>query len=90
MILAITALAVFRITRLVVYDDIAYRPRIWLSMQAKWVDSLLSCVWCAGFWISVLATWGLYATDAVALPVLVWYLLPFAFSAIAGIVDSWV
>lgn len=80
----------WRITRLLIYDNILDRPRNWVKRQHAWLDALLSCPWCAGFWVSVAATIGLYATGAVSLPILVWYLLPFAFSAIAGALDSWV
>ena len=89
MILLITALAVYRITRLVVEDSILDRPRDYLMGRAEWVRALLDCYWCAGFWVSLAATIVLYATGALVLPAVAWMGLPFALSAIAGLLSSW-
>lgn len=90
MILVVSALAVYRLARLVVYDTITEQPRKWISERSDWADSLVNCVWCVGFWISLTVTFALWFTSAVTLPAVGWVLLPFALSAIAGIIDSWV
>lgn len=108
----VLALAVYRVTRLIVTDTILDKPREalltrypasdtvfaewadglvwsetvegWIALEPSWLGDLVSCVWCAGFWISVVAVllWWLA-------PGLVWWLaLPFAFSAVVGIIES--
>ena len=89
MTLLIVSLAVYRITRLVTEDAIFDRPRTWLEGRAEWLDTLVTCPWCASFWIGLAATIALYATGAVSLPVVAWIGLPFAFSGIAGLLSSW-
>lgn len=42
----------FRITKFFVSDTIFARPRLWLTLKSYWLDSLLSCYWCIGFWVS--------------------------------------
>jgi hypothetical protein len=86
LILLITALAVYRITRLVVEDSILDTPRDWLIAK-DW--TAIECYWCVSFWIGLAATLVLYATEAAALPGVAWMGLPFAFSAIAGLLSSW-
>lgn len=90
MILLISALAVYRLTRLVTEDTILDRPRGWAIGRAEWLGTLVTCPWCAGFWIALATTIALAATSAVALPLVGWVLLPFAFSAVTGILSSWV
>ena len=82
----VVSLGVFRLARLVVDDDITLPARAWLfdRFPSDWLISLLSCVWCTGFWISV-AVAGSYAVA----PVIVWWvLLPFALSAVAGLLEE--
>jgi hypothetical protein len=81
--LVVLGLGTFRIARLVVEDDITLPVRSWLfdRFPSDWLISLLSCVWCAGFWVSVgvAACWWLF-------PVVTWWvLLPFGLSAVAGL-----
>ena len=72
-----------------VEDSILDVPRDWLTARNEWVGSLLDCYWCAGFWVSLAATIVLYATGALVLPAVAWMGLPFALSAIAGLLSSW-
>ena len=82
----VVSLGVFRLSRLVVDDDITLPLRAWLfhKFPSDWIVSLLSCVWCSGFWISV-GIAGLWWWQ----PVIVWWvLLPFALSAVAGLLEE--
>ena len=51
MTLLITGLAVYRITRLIVDDTILERFRIAFAGKSEWRYSLVTCYWCAGFWV---------------------------------------
>ena len=83
MTLIVLALAVYRITRLIVLDTIFDRPRDWASQKAIWLETLVTCPWCAGFWISLAATI-LYALSPT---VSFWLFLPFALSAVTGLLS---
>lgn len=61
-------LGAFRIWKLIGDDTILDRPRDWFLIKAQrwwgnkgaiYVEKLLECPWCAGFWVS-LALWGLW------------------------------
>jgi hypothetical protein len=53
LVLILSAFATFRLTRLVILDTIANRPRTWLSVHLPtWSLQLLICHWCVGFWIA--------------------------------------
>lgn len=70
----LTLLAVCRITRLIVEDSITQplRQHIYLNANPppghaprglrlwRLIETLTSCVWCAGFWVSVIATLGYF------------------------------
>ena len=84
-ILLILVLAAFRITRLVIEDDITEplreRTTYKLDPRNKFRE-LLECPWCVGFWISlavVLAYW--QWPDPTT-----WVMLPFAISAGVGLI----
>lgn len=49
-----------------------------------WFGDLISCNWCAGFWISIFVTVALIFQPTVTLIVL----MPFALRAIAGLIGS--
>jgi hypothetical protein len=60
------ALAAYRTWKLIAEDTILDRPRNWTIKQAfkiwgpkgkDYLETLLECPWCAGFWVS-LAWWG--------------------------------
>lgn len=128
MTLLIVALAVHRLTRLVVSDTITepFRNRVlsrwpsddsvftdewvtetagepqtlggadvfyidgtgWMATKPHWLGTLVTCAWCASFWVAVLVTVGLWASGSVTLPVLAWWLLPFALSSVVGLLES--
>jgi hypothetical protein len=83
----ILALAVFRVYRLIAEDDIADRPREWLldkleEERLEKLDKLITCPWCLGFWLSVLAWLAWLATPGWA----VGLAFPWALSAIVALV----
>lgn len=67
----ILAAAAYRITRLVVIDDITAPARnAWTGFLANfpnrfaaWITDLFTCTWCAGVWISV-ALYAIYLGDS--------------------------
>lgn len=67
----ILAAAAYRITRLVVIDDITAPLRnAWTGLLATtpnrfalWISDLFTCTWCAGVWVSVL-TYATYLGDS--------------------------
>jgi hypothetical protein len=92
--LVLAALAVFRITRLVVEDEVTRpaRQRItgWAEGTATrrarpGVGYFLTCPWCVSFWLAVLWVAALILVPTIALgadAVL-------ALSAVAGLLSSW-
>lgn len=72
----------FRITRLLVVDSIADPIR---NLASRWefTDELIACPWCTSFWVGLAAT-GVYALSPEAA---FWLSLPFAFSAVAGLLS---
>lgn len=89
--LALLVLAAFRTWKLIGEDTILDRPRNWTLKQAfrvagpkgkDYVETLLECPWCAGFWVS-LAWWGAWeAWPHAALIATV----PLAISAVVGVI----
>ena len=84
---AILALAVFRVYRLIAEDDVADRPREWLldkleEERLEKLDKLITCPWCLGFWLSVIAWlfWLITPDWAVGLAV------PWALSAAVALI----
>lgn len=72
--LLLTALAAHRLTRLVVEDTILDGPRMWLVNRAPdgKIATLITCPWCAGFWLSGVVVLLVAATTNLPLPLLVW------------------
>lgn len=87
--LVLLALATARITRLVTLDSIADPARHAILTRAyshsdargDFVDELLSCPWCAGFWVSLAAAWALMVLDPSWVR---WLSLPWALSYLTG------
>lgn len=89
----ILVLAAFRLTRLVVYDDITnfirrpftvYRQQSTLfSCLRFWLGGLLNCYWCFSFWASV----GVYLVF-LKLPVLYPLLVILAIAGASAILQS--
>jgi hypothetical protein len=88
------AAAAYRLWRLVAEDTILDRPRAWLLGAPGWSPDdgdpppgyrqelavFLTCGWCMGFWLSVLA-WGAWLVAPHATLVAA---TPFAISAVVG------
>lgn len=51
MALLLDCAAGFRLTRLLVEDDVLSRPRYWLAKRSEWLGRLLSCPWCVSVWV---------------------------------------
>jgi hypothetical protein len=84
----ILALAVYRLCRLVIEDDVTERLRniVWKKWDAsQGVGYLITCYWCTGFWVS-----SLVVTSYIIVPVpTVAISLVLALSAFAGLVAAW-
>lgn len=81
------ALGAYRITRLIIEDEVLDRPRDALFKRIKphgYLYTLLTCYWCLGFWVSVVVV-GLYWAFPGVAP---WILAPFALSALVGLIDQ--
>ncbi len=84
---ALAVLAVYRITRLITTDVIANTPREWIEEHTTpggYIDEFLHCTWCVSFWIGILVT----VLVAVAPGLSPWLLLPWAASAVAGLLSQ--
>jgi hypothetical protein len=46
-------LAVWRVWRLLAEDTIIDRPRAWIIGRSNWVEALVECPYCLGFWLSL-------------------------------------
>lgn len=85
----IVALASFRVTRLVVFDQLTepLRERTVYKLSdtglGGWTKDLFDCPWCIGFWFAALFTLGWAWSSDVTF----WIALPFAFSAVTGLVS---
>lgn len=80
--LVLLSLAAFRTWKLVGEDTILDRPRNAITKRSAYVETMLECPWCAGFWIS-LAWWGAWeAWPHITLVASV----PLAISALVGII----
>jgi hypothetical protein len=87
--LVLLGLAAFRVWKLIGEDTILDTPRAWTLKRAfnlggpkakDYVETLLECPWCAGFWVS-LGWWG--AWEAWPHGSLI-AAAPFAISALVG------
>lgn len=53
LVVALTLLTVYRLTRLVTTDVITDRPRSWLRREYEgWLVTLVHCPWCMSVWIA--------------------------------------
>ena len=85
----VDALATYRLTRLLVSDGIADRPRGALLQRLRDRDhvklvELVECPWCIGFWVAGAAVLARRAMPEIWAPVAE----VFAFSAAAGFIAS--
>lgn len=60
----------------------------WVARSPHWLGELVTCVWCASFWIASLAAVALWLSGAVELPIIGWLALPFAYSTVAGLIEA--
>lgn len=78
------ALAAYRLTRLVVQDEILspLRDRVWdrFPPESTRTGYLLTCPWCTGFWVSLL----LFAAYTAASAVVIWFCIVLGLAAVTG------
>lgn len=82
---AITALATYRLTRLVTADQITQNFRGWVADRSKWAGYLVTCDWCFSIWVAPWPTLALlhHGTN----PVVQFGLVGLSFSAISGMIS---
>lgn len=84
-------LAGFRLWRLAAIDSITYpihsRLRASTHPVIQWVDTLWSCPWCLGFWITAALVWGTWAF-AAPYTVVEAVIITFAASTVTGLTAS--
>lgn len=80
-LLVLYALAVYRLTRLVVADELTAPTREWIMERGPRWATFITCPWCVSIWLA--AGWVLLATLA---PPVAWFAgALLAFSAVAGL-----
>lgn len=87
LIFAILALAVYRLSRLVVEDTIfeGIRDKIWSKYPPSTkLGYLLTCYWCTSIWVASILT----ICYTMVPTVTVFICLPFALSAVAGLIAA--
>lgn len=86
----VVALAVYRITRLVVSDTLTepLRERTTYKLReigfSGWLKDLLDCPWCASIWLGAGATVMVFCWPRVTF----WLSVPFALAAITGLISK--
>jgi hypothetical protein len=84
----ILSLAVFRVVRLLIEDTLLEPLReatiFKLHPTESKIRELFTCPWCIGFWLSLVAVVLFYFWPVVVL----WLALPFAISAVVGLIAS--
>lgn len=82
--LVVSALAVYRLTRLVVADTILDRPRAALAGRSDRMGVFITCPWCVSVWVA--AGWALLLGLLPVAALVVGVAL--AWSAVAGLLSS--
>lgn len=85
--LVLFGLGGYRITRLLIQDEILDTPRNWLFTRIEpgsKLEYLLTCYHCLGFWVSIFLVI-LYVLFPTAMMVVI---LPFAISAVIGLISE--
>lgn len=88
LLVALVALASHRLTRLVTSDRIGDRPRnaILARLDPDGLTAyLVTCSWCAGFWVAGLVTAVTAVTVGLPVPLLVWP----ATATVVGLLATW-
>ena len=84
----ILGLATFRITRLLTRDTIFDTPRnrFWdrFPPESSKLGYLFTCEWCLSVWVA-----SLLFISAIISTVTVWLMVPFALSAVAGLLTAY-
>jgi hypothetical protein len=85
-LLLVSGLAVYRLTRLLVADKITERPRDRLAQAARGrLAYFVTCPWCVSVWVA--AGWAALVALAPAVALVAGAVL--AWSAVAGLLASW-
>lgn len=86
----VVSLAAARITRVITTDSISDPFRLFVSdrVQSDWVDTLLSCPWCMGFWVSLATV--LVVANFPTNPLVLIFVAAFATSQVVGIIATMV
>jgi len=74
---------VFRVTRLLTTDDVLTVPREWVHVRGGWWSRVLDCDWCTSMYVGTAAALVFWLWPEVTY----WLSLPFAFSAVAGLLS---
>lgn len=87
--LVLGGLATYRLTRLVVKDEIFSRPRNWVwkkfPPEKNWFGYLFTCVWCTSIWVALLLL-----LSSIIIPVVTLGIeTVLAFSALAGLLTAY-
>lgn len=59
----------------------------WQPDEDTTIGTLITCVWCAGFWVSTLTVLTVWAGTRYPLPAVGWWAAPFALSAVVVAAD---
>lgn len=85
LLVVLTGLSIYRLTRLVTADRITQGLRAWVVRRSRWLGYLVTCDWCLSIWIA----------PAPAVAVVLWpdsqwvwgVLIALAGSAITGLIS---
>ena len=83
----LTALCAYRLTQLVVWDEISEPVVTWLGDRSPWLKRLLACAHCSGFWCSLFAVAWLYAIKTIGWWPLQAFMLAWAVAAVISIIE---
>lgn len=90
--LIVLALAVTRVAGLIALDSIFDRPRLAVTEYAaahrptRWVETLITCMWCVGVWAAAAAVVATVAWFSV--PLFDWCLTGLALAQAAGMLSG--
>jgi hypothetical protein len=87
LVFAILALAVYRLSRLVIIDVVfeKVRDKIWSKYPpSHGIGYLITCYWCTSVWVASVVT----ICYTMVPTVTVYICLPFALSAVAGLIAA--
>jgi hypothetical protein len=70
--LVLGVLCAYRLTQLLVWDTLLEPVTRWLASRSRWLDELLACPHCTGFWCAVVTAVGLQARHWWPARLLLW------------------